>query len=432
MKKITSRVLNLKLLRFSVFLILACGILAGIEWQDAEAGLGLVALMSVPLLPFAQSVRSGLIDKKAYLEELKFRARALQPAAAARVGAILAKMEENLKPENEQRLKDLIIRARTDAEAKAELAKLRIVTVDNFLTATSNPIAFFDEVKLENNEVPYIENTSKQEIIVSYLGQDGRARKTQPIKYQDAQQIDLHTLSTEEYEYQLMDIYKGDVKTPSMANIDMAYDYEMQVNKLMWPFVFRSIGAFTLTGARANRVYVPHSYVNVKNLPITNLLVPAGNTTTSLFRKECLDAILDYCAAWGNNAFRDGQLKPVAVYIPSSEAMGWTKQITLTSQPNTKVEEIFQYGFILTYGGVTWQFIADATLDPDAGRAYVKFNKPIGTYFTKPGMDKTFTDESIEMQKQNKGSVSMQKVVGWGLPVTGRVAVAAVQYHTAR
>ena len=196
--------------------------------------------------------------------------------------------------------------------------------------------------------------------------------------------------------------------------------------------VFRSIGAFTLTGARANRVYVPHSYVNVKNLPITNLLVPAGNTTTSLFRKECLDAILDYCAAWGNNAFRDGQLKPVAVYIPSSEAMGWTKQITLTSQPNTKVEEIFQYGFILTYGGVTWQFIADATLDPDAGRAYVKFNKPIGTYFTKPGMDKTFTDESIEMQKQNKGSVSMQKVVGWGLPVTGRVAVAAVQYHTAR
>jgi hypothetical protein len=47
-------------------------------------------------------------------------------------------------------------------------------------------------------------------------------------------------------------------------------------------------------------------------------------------------------------------------------------------------------------------------------------------------MDQTFEDETIGMQKQNKGSVSMLKVVGWGLPINWFVNIAAVQYHTAR
>lgn len=433
MKKITSKILNLNLLRFSVLLVVAAGCLAGIQF-DPETGLGISALMSVPLIPFAQAAGYGFINREQLLKEMKARASVLQPATAAQVTAVLVKMEESLKdPEKDKQLRELIVRAREgDATATAQMARLRIISVDNFLLATTNPITFFNTVNLADDEVPYIENTSKQEITVSFIGQDGRTRKTQPIKYQEQAQINLMTLSTDEFEYQLVDIYTGEVKTASLANIDMARDFSAQISKLMWPFVKTAIGPFNLTGARSSRVYVPHSLVNVKNLPTTNLLITPNNTTTTMFRKESMDMILKYCAAWGTDAFPDGSLRPAAVFVPSSEIMGFLDQVTLTSQPNTKVEEIFETGFVMTYGGVRWTFLSDATLDPDEGLAYVKFNKGIGSFFRKPGMDKTFVDESIEMQKQNKGSVSMSKVVAWGLPITQRVNVAAVRYHTAR
>jgi hypothetical protein len=409
--------------------------------DGVAVALTFTAIMAVGLAPGFHSARCGLtsskqIDRLQYIKELRFRARALQPATARKVEAVLAKAEETLSdPEKEkaanQKMGELIKLAHDgDVAAKADLARIRVVTVDNFVLATTNPITFFDTVNLADDEIPYIENTSRQEISVDYLGQDGRARKTQGVKYQEQAQIALHQISTEEFEYQLIDIYKGTVKDAQLANIDMARDIEQKLNKLMWPFVRSAIGPFNLTGAKSGRVYVPHSIVNVKNLPTTNLLTPADNTPTTLFRKSCMDVVLKYAASWGDVL---GQtLKPAAVYIPSSEVMGFLEQITLTSQPNSKVEEIFEYGFVLTYGGARWQFIPDATLDPDAGIAYVKFNKPIGQFFRKQGLDKVFEDETIDMQKQNKGSVSMSKVIGFGLPITWRLNIAAVQYHDAR
>jgi hypothetical protein len=458
-------------------LTLACGALAALSAIESGGSAGdaaatsvvVVSLMAIGLAPGIQSARSGLkagrvlplrqakmnarlnlqsggfiggntnanIDRLAFIKGLRAKARVLQPLTARRVDAILAKFEDNLTDSDKAekaaaKLKELHeLAASGDRAAKAELAQLRIITVDNFLIASTNPIAFFDTVSLANNEIPYIENTSRQEIQVSYLGQDGQAKKTQAIRYQQQAQVDLHTLSTEDFEYQLMDIYKGEVKGAMLANIDMTRDFDLKTSALLWPFVFAAIGSFNLTGARAGRVYFPHSIVNTKNLPTTNLLVTPGNTSTSLFRKESMDVILKYCAAWGN-VFGDGQMKPVAVYIPSSEVMGFLDSVQMTSFGNSKVEEIFDYGFVVSYGGAKWNFIADATLDPDPGLAYVQFSKPIGSFFTKPGMDKVFEDESIGMQKQNKGSVSMSKVIGFGLPITARVNIAAVQYHTAR
>jgi len=393
-------------------------------------------LMAIPLAPAAQTA-FGLFDKKAYLKDLRCRAKVLQPSTAARIDGVLVQLEESLKPENEEKsqkkMKELIEKARGgDVQAKAALAQMRVITVDNFVIASTNPLAFFDTVNLADNEIPYIENTTRQQIVVSYLGQDGRARKTQPIRSQSFAQVDLHELSTEEYEYVLRDIYRGEVRTASLANVDLARDISLQTSHLMWPFIKSAIGAFTLTGPLAGRTYVPHTIINTKNLPITNLLVTPGNTSSTLFRKESMDEILKYAAAWGNNTLEGGIMYPTAVYIPSSEVMGFLSAVQMTSFGNTVVEEVFETGFVVNYGGVRWTFIGDATLDPDAGVAYVKFNKPIGIYFTKPGMDQTFEDETIQMQKQNKGSVSMLKVVGWGLPRNWFVNVAGVQYHTVR
>jgi hypothetical protein len=414
---------------------LAVALLTSLQYGPG-AGLCLLTLMAVPLAPAAQTA-FGVFDKAAYLKDLKARARVLQPSTQSRVEGVLVQLEESIKPENtgksDERMKDLIERARKgDVSAKSELAQMRITTVDNFIIASTNPLAFFDTVNLADNEIPYIENTTRQEIVVSYLGQDGRARKTQPIRSQANAQVDLHEVSTEEYEYVLRDIYKGQVKTASLANVDLNQDLSLQISALMWPFIKAAIGNFTLTGPRAKRTYVPHSTINTLNLPITNLLTPAtGNTNTSKFRKECLDLILNYAASWGNNTLGQGIMYPTAVYLPSSEVMGFLDAVAITTPANSKVEEIFDTGFVLSYGGARWTFIGDATLDPHAGRAYVKFNRAIGVYFTKTGLDQTFEDESIQMQKQNKGSVSMLKVVGWGLPINWFVNVAAVQYHNA-
>lgn len=442
---------NVIILKAGALAALAVAACAGIQY-GVGAGVTMLGLMSAAVAPAAQAAfahaprrntrtnaqsgarRTVPVDKVSYIKELKSRSRILQPATATRVLGILDKFEEGLKPENAkataEKLRELTEKARKgDVEAKAAIAQMRIVTVDNFLTAATNPIAFFETVVLANDEIPFIENITGQEITVSYLGQDGRARKTQPVPTQENAQVDLHVLSTPEFEYVLRDIYSGSVKDSQLASVDMARDLNYQVSKKMWPFIKSAIGNFVTTGPIAKRTYLPHSIINVNNLPTTNLLTPStALTNTSKFNKECLDAILIYAGSWGDT-LGGGAMKPAAVILPSSEMFGFLSAVNFTTPTNSKVEEIFENGFILSYGGVNWTFIGDATLNPKDGLAYVKFDKPIGIYFTKPGMDQTFEDESIEMQKQNRGSVSMNKVVGWGLPINWFVNVAAVQYH---
>lgn len=368
-----------------------------------------------------------------FLLQAKARAKWLQPATAEVVTKNLDAMIANLTgataEANEKAYFELLTKSRAkDVAATAEMTKIRLVRVENFLRARSNVMQFFDTVTLGPSEIPYIENGSKGQITVAYIGQDGRARRTQGIKYQEQAQIQLKLLSTEEFEYPLKDMYKGAVAEEYKATVDMSWDLDRQVEALAWPYLQAQIGAFTLTGSRAGQTYIPHTAVNVNNLPTTNLLVVPGNTNTSLWRKECFDVILKYARAWGD-AWPEGGLSPVAVYVPSSEVMGFLDQITLTSQSNSLSEQVMTTGFLYDYGGVKWNVIPDVTLDPEEGMAYVRFNKAVGTFFTKPFMDDVIVDQSTALRKQNKESICMVKAVGWGLPSTAKVFIAGVRYH---
>ena len=123
-----------------------------------------------------------------------------------------------------------------------------------------------------------------------------------------------------------------------------------------------------------------------------------------------------------------GALMPVAVFIPSKHSMGWLRSITMTSQPNTLVEQVINTGVPLHYAGRDWLFIPDATLDPNAGLAYVQMNAPVGTFFNKPFMDAV---ESKEDVTANKGSMKMAKAIGYGFPSTQSVNICSVSYRTA-
>lgn len=380
------------------------------------------------------------MNRQQYLDFLKERSKLLQGAVAEKVTASLTAMREGMTPENEKKVYDLIKAAQANGKGSAEalqLANARIETVNNFIWGSSNALQFFTEVDLATGDTPWIENTTNHEIRVDYIGQDGRAKKTQTVAENEQADVQLHTLSTEELEYYVMDIYRGDVKTPQLANVDLAFDLMMKVDVILWGHIDSRILAPSATfnytnSSKALRHFNPHSSIKVANLPTTNLLIPAGNSTTTKWRKACMDLVLNYVASWGSNAFKDGPLTPVSVILPSKHLMGFLDEIQsfTEAQPNSKVEEIMQTGFILTYGGVRWNFIGDSTLDPARGRAYVRMNKPIGTFFTKKSHDKVLVDNSIEMQKENKESVVMTKVIGAGLPSQYMLNIVAVQYKT--
>jgi len=373
------------------------------------------------------------MDRKKFLRELKGRsALILNDECREKAQNFFAEAEKVVG--DEARDRDFFEKckaARKNPEIADELARLRVNTVQNFVLASTNAGTFFNSVTLGADEIPYIENTTRQEISVSYIGQDGREHAVQARKPQSQTRVDLHAIATDDYEYRLVDMMTGDIKGPSLANVFMNYDLTQAIDQKLWPYVTGAVGAFVTTGPKEARTYLAHSSVNPANLPTTNLLTPAGNTTSTMWRKECMDKVLTYSGQWGSNAFVDGAIAPQVVFIPSSHIFGWLEQVSLTSEGNALVTQIFENGYVLNYGGTSWTLVGDSTLDPDAGMAYVRTNKAIGDFYTKPTMDNVIVDDSPKLRKQNKESVSMMKVMGAGLPSPWKVNMIGVQYRTA-
>ena len=379
------------------------------------------------------------LNKQQYLDNLRGRARFLQGVHAEKVRAFFDNQHKLLtntgeREEAEKNYRDLVVAARAgNGESVSQLAALRVDTIQNFLLASANALAFFETNDLAKDEVPYIQNQTRNEINVTYMGSDGMARKIQAIKQQAELRVDLRFLTTDEYEYPLVDPYRGDVAASALAQVNIADDLEKQLSALLWPYIRGTQGNFLLTGPKPSRVYVPHSTIDVNNLPPTNVLTPLGdvNTATSLWRKSCLDAILTYCAAWGGNAFLDGPIVPVAVYVPSAHVMGWLQQVTLTNLANMVVDQIFENGYVISYGGNTkWALIGDNQLTVAAATAYVRTNKPVGKFFTKTSLDEAVVDDTKAMKIQNKESITMKKLIGVGLPSPWAVNAQSLQYRT--
>ena len=390
------------------------------------------------------ALSSNAIDRVQFIGQLRGRAKLLHGTNASRVQSYFDKQYNLLTSTADRETAmakhvELITASRAgNAEATSQLQAIRIETVQNFLLASSNAMSFFEVIDLASDEVPYIQNHTRNEINVTYMGADGRPRKVQAIKQQQEQRVDLRFFTTDEYEYPLVDPYRGEVKEASLAQINVADDFNKQLSKQLWPYIQGTIGNFGLTGKKQSRVYVPHSTIVVGNLPTTNALIPLNpetgttdNTATSLWRKTCMDAVLKYCAAWGSEAFIDGAIVPAAVYVPSLHVMGWLDQVTLTNFPNTVVEQIFENGFVISYGGnVKWALIGDTQLDPANKTAYIRTNKHVGKFFTKTKLDEVIIDDSKAMKIQNKESMQMKKLIGVGLPSPWNVNAMAVQYRS--
>lgn len=375
------------------------------------------------------------MDKKQFLKILQSRLPLLHPQTRASLGPWFDKAVANVdNAENASKLQKLQEEALTDPAKLRTLNALRILAVENFVKAQANALSFFEDVVLADDEEPYAENNTKQEITVRFIGEDGPPQKVQARRDRTATRLDLRIISTDMVEYVLRDIYKGKkVGDQALANIDLSYDLSMKKNAELWALVKTAVGAFNLSGRKANRTYVPHSTIVAGNLPTTNLITLSGNSNSSKFRFDVVRAAIQWCLNWGSNATSLGEIKPVTIFVPSSDVGAMLDEINVNSPDNAIVNEIIDVGHVIKLAGRQFNLIGDATLDPAGGRCYVRTNVPLGKHLSKPSQAQMFpespSDITAEMRMTNKGKTFMSEPYGAYIPSTNLMGVLGIQYR---
>jgi len=330
--------------------------------------------------------------------------------------------------------------ARGDREAAALHAAAVEVTTENIVRATSNWLPFFESRSLGEEDFPVINPTTYgMQIAIDTIGQDGGNRTIQAqLGDPSPLFVPLYMRATNWIEYPLVDAYHGSkVKDLALSQFDVARDRAWRTDALLGSYILvggantRLVATFVTTGSNADRDYQAHSRVNTANLPTGNLVTLADNSTTSRFRKQVFDAILEYCAAWGDNVMEGGNLNPVEITVASSHVTAFLSQVNLTSADNLLTKQIFEGGAVMSYGGRQWIITGSNTLDPAAGIAYVRMDQPIGIVYDKPSLAKAITDESPALLAANKGRVCEVWCEGFGMPRHWRKRTFGVCYKTA-
>src|SRR5208283_583906 len=134
--------------------------------------------------------------------------------------------------EGRKKLAALMDRARNkDSEAVTELNALRMTTIDLYVRAMSNFIAFFRPVNLAPNEQAVCMHTFRNPVNVRYMGQDGGVKQVKAVRAQRPIYIDMRELTTDAVGYQIRDINLGpDVAAAAQATVDIAWDMANKVD----------------------------------------------------------------------------------------------------------------------------------------------------------------------------------------------------------
>jgi hypothetical protein len=378
--------------------------------QDKIIGLALRALCLNGLTVDRQSLATVVSEKlKAY--------------AAAAVSADARK-----------KAAELYNQALNDPAKMRELCGLRVEQTQNYILASNNFMRlFFDVVTLKDDERPIVQNNTKQEIRVGYIGSSGSPKTVKIIKDQVETMIDLKWVSSEKVDYRLTDIYNGDVSQAAQATVDIGFDMANKMDQLCYDLLTASVanggafGTFTFTGNKASRVYLANSRIKTSNLPASNDITVPGSTSSTKFRFAVLKAIAKYGSQFVG-AFPDGDLVPTGlVVVPALDLWDLADEITPSGSTNNKTaNQILERGPMeIDYAGKNWTLIPDNTIE--SGVCYPQFNKRVGEVFLKPGLDKEFVDTQVEKNIEFR---SQKKVFGAYITNPHRLRAARFTYKT--
>jgi hypothetical protein len=368
-------------------------------------------------------------DRKQFIADLRGRAALLFPGARERLTAFLQKAEENGTPENVKKLIELKRAAISNGTALQDLNRLRILSVENLIVPMSNAGSFFRSISLQQDEEPMLENTTGQEMKARFIGEDGKPHMTQILKNLARKLIELGWVSTRILEYPLVDVYRGQVGQDVLNAAPMARDLALAIDQQLWKLIKAlPVAAWVQTGPPASRTFVLHSTIIAANVPVGNLL---DMSAQGAFNFEVIKAIVKFYMQMGN--IFDGVTSPEAIFVPSIDVGSFIDALTLTSNSlNPAVQQIFTDGYVTNLGGKQIVIVGDAQLDPALGLAYVRTNKPIGEWYTKPSMDISYPENPSQISEaailENKGRAFIKKVFGAVTPLPWTVNMLAVKY----
>lgn len=311
-------------------------------------------------------------------------------------------------------------------QAKRDMAAIRLETVDNYVRASSNFMSFFNVISLKDNEQPYIQNTTSQEIRVLYLSEDGEPKQVKAIRPTAEAAIELRQLTTEPVWYRTRDIYKGNIADLARKTFDLGFDAKNGFDRTAYTLMTTALnsggpyGTFSLTGSKVSRIYVPNSLVITSHLPTTNDLTvkrrtvntktgqvvwldasdavvstEAAAATNGFFGLPVLQDIVRYCTQWGD-IFPDGPLQPTGeIVVPAidiQDILTGLGTVQVNVQQTSIQEQVQKNGFanIGHWFGVDWKLVPDVTIP--SGTCYPKLNKSAGNVYLKPSMDEEFTE----------------------------------------
>jgi len=368
------------------------------------------------------------MDRAEFFKNLKGRASILTASTAARLSKFIDQCEANATPENMAKLSALRRRALDDRAAMQELNRARSITVDNFVVAQSNASSFFNRVNLDADEAPILENITGQEMKARLIGEDGKPHLTQILKNLARTVVPLSWLSTRQFEYPLVDLYRGDVSQSLIEAAPLARDLAIAQDQALWPLIKALPKAvWVQTGPAATRTFVLHSAIDPANIPPGNFL---DMTSEGAFDFNIIKAIVKWFMQMGNT-FGEAII-PKVIYVPSIDVGGFIDQITLNTFPNVISNQIFEDGYVLSFGGKTMAIVGDSTLPVAAHTCYVRSNLPIGDFFRKPSMDEVLPSDPSQIpliwRTENKGRIMMRQPFGAVTPLPWSVRMLAVKY----
>lgn len=363
-------------------------------------------------------------------------------------------------PEQIRQRSEFLTKAESDPLARVQLCGIRVETISNYLLANVNIIPmFFEIVNLGDDERPVFQNTTDQEVRVSYVGFDGGLKSAKVVKDDDEMLITMKMVTTERLRYRRVDIYRGTIVDAAVKTLRMGYDLANQMDKLAFTlltdptlgafgaFNYPSAdGTFPAAGAQPARndgratasttgvdyTWVPNSRINPANLPTTNDIVAPDNNANTSFRFSLLKLAKKYEGMW-QGAFPQGPLMLTGrILIPGADAADIADEIVPSGNTNNRVaDNLLETGYTrINYLGRDWDIITDNTLTP--GSLYCELNRKPGRAYYKPSMDREMVrgEEVYELSINNEEERWAQKPFGIYINNACRMNVLRIKYRS--
>ncbi|OHB80539.1 MAG: hypothetical protein A2W31_06795 [Planctomycetes bacterium RBG_16_64_10] len=303
-----------------------------------------------------------------------------------------------------------------------EFAGMIIYPVNKDVLAHNWVTSFFQPVVLGNEDWPELVTLQDDTTMQCWtIGEKNGKRKHQWIDTRSRSMVLIRRVATPRVQYKLVDLQIGRVAEVDRIQRRVAYDLTRKVDALGLTVLAAS---YMTSGLRATLSL--DSGIVVANVPDANHLSLNSVDFAGKWSVEKLKQVMDYFALFAEDVELDGAPLALTTIVASSanrrDFWDFADQVSgydstgMVENPKDTVpapmkEEIYRTGKLTNIFGNPINIITRNTIA--SGTAYCASNKPVGYFWTKPGMDTVVRKEDAEA---NQGEMSQSLTYAIALP----------------